>query len=224
MKKMIVSLLLVSILLSLAACGKDPIPTEDQAPPESVNQTVETTEKIEEATNETETEEEKSDLLPYSYKVPGRSIVVDVPNYQEIGLGFTRVFILHGIKFVSITADKREEISVTTLEEAHASATDLLLQNIQDYSLINSIEIEDSETSDVNGVEVLRYTGTAVVATDYFDRTKTTDCYTVGYSFIMDGIPCNISAVVMDEAQEADMIKEMNTIVDAMIETLRAER
>ena len=224
MKNLIMWALLVALMLSLVACGSGGGNDEASEPAtEGTEPIVETTVKVEETTEASETEAERSDLLPYTFKVPRKNIYIDVPNYQEIELGYTKIYILHDIKFVSITMDKRDEVSATTLEEAHNCSTELLLMNIQDNCLLNSVEIDESEIVTVRGVEVMRYTGRAIVATDYFDRTKTRECYTAGFSFIMDGIPCNVATVVMDPTQDADMIEEMTTIIDEMLASLRSE-
>lgn len=73
-----IGFLLLSILLSvsLVGCGQKSLTSDDSS-------------------NESQKQDESKELLPYTYNVPLRNIYVDVPNYQEIEEGYTRVFIVH---------------------------------------------------------------------------------------------------------------------------------
>lgn len=44
------------------------------------------------------------------------------------------------------------------------------------------------------------------------------------YSFIMNGIPCNVIGSVIDKSQSPEMIAEMKATVEAMIKTVRSEQ
>lgn len=158
-----------------------------------------------------------SSLLTGTYNVPLKNIYVDVPNYQEIELGYTELFIIHDLKYVSVTADRRS--SANSLLEAHEIAFNKLKANMQNYEGgINSINITKSEEIKVNGIDVYSFEGTINYGTD----TKF-DGYAKGYSFILDGVPCEIIGSVIDKKQDPSTIKEISSVVDAMIKTLRTE-
>ena len=92
-------------------------------------------------------------------------------------------------------------------------------KNIQNYSYVNSLTVKNDSTETVNGVEVYKYEGTVNCGKDTIY-----DAYVIGYSFIMDGVPCTITGSVIDQAQSQDMIDEIKATVEAMIKTLRSER
>ena len=227
MKKMQAMVLIGSFMLTLVACGT----TEGNENNSNLTQNV--VEVVEEAlesdiTNmledSTETEEvvenESGVALTNTFKVAGNDIYVDTPNWQAIEHGYTELFILNGIKYVAFSMHYDEIPS--TVEEAHEIAFAKFLQNIQNYSQVNSLSIEKESTETINGIEVYRYEGTAE-CTNGWNLDEFYYVYMVGYSFIMDGIPCTITGSVIDKEQDPDMIDEMRDTVDAMIQTLRSE-
>lgn len=158
-----------------------------------------------------------SSLLSGTYKVPLKNIYVDVPNYQEIEQAFTELFIVHDSKYVAFTSAKMSNANNT--KEAHKVAFEELIPNMQNYEGgINSINITKSEEIKVNGIDVYSFEGTINYGTD----TKF-DGYAKGYSFILDGVPCEIIGSVIDKKQDPSTIKEISSVVDAMIKTLRTE-
>lgn len=173
--------------------------------------------------------------LSNSYKVPGKKIVINVPNWQEMEKGFTELYILHGLKYVAVTAETTSV--VTTVEEAHTKAFEKFKQNIQNYSYVNSLTVKTSSKETINGIEVYKYEGTLNCALDYSNRDNSYDAYVIGYSFIMDGVPCNITGSVIAEdgkiyqkngeqvtVNYEEEVSEMKSTVEAMIKTLRSER
>ena len=158
-----------------------------------------------------------STLLSGTYKVPLKNIYVDVPNYQEIEQAFTELFIVHDSKYVAFTSAKMSNANNT--KEAHKVAFEELIPNMQNYEGgINNINITKSEEIKVNGIDVYSFEGTINYGTD----TKF-DGYAKGYSFILDGVPCEIIGSVIDKKQDPSTIKEISSVVDAMIKTLRTE-
>lgn len=158
-----------------------------------------------------------SSLLSGTYKVPLKNIYVDVPNYQEIEQAFTELFIVHGSKYVAFTSAKMS--TANNKKEAHKVAFEEFIPNMQNYEGgINSINITKSEEIKVNGIDVYSFEGTINYGTD----TKF-DGYAKGYSFVLDGVPCEIIGSVIDKKQDPSTIKEISSVVDAMIKTLRTE-
>lgn len=169
-------------------------------------------------TTEETGESEKSEIeFYYTHKVPGKKIVIDAPNYQNIELGYTELYIIHESKYVSFTfSDAEDDMD---LKDAHRIAYDKFLQNMDNYSF-GELTISKEEYVTINGVDMYRYEGT--IKEGYGDNQY--DCYALGYSFIMDGVPCTVGGAVLEEAQSDEVIKEIHDTVEAMIRTLRTER
>lgn len=217
MKKIFSLFLALFLLLTITSCGNNTVNNE-QTPNSENRQTDESN------TNDTTIEQNKNDEIKFnnSYKVPGKKIVVDVPDYQEMERGYTQLYILHGVKYVAVTAD--DSATATSLKDAHDIAFAKFKDNIQNYSYVNELNVSNDSEETIAGITVYKYEGTLNCALDYSDRDNSYDAYVIGYSFIMDGVPCTITGSVIDQAQSQDMIDEMKDTVEAMIKTLRSER
>lgn len=159
-----------------------------------------------------------SSLLSGTYKVPLKNIVVDVPNYQHIEAGYSYLYVVGRKINIAITSVK-EGSEATTLEQAHKDSFAKYVQNLQNYAKIDELKIENDKNVTINGVNAYRFEGKLKC----HDDTGNYELYTIGYSFIMDGIPCSIEGTVLDKSQNQDMINEVRDTVDAMIKTLRTE-
>lgn len=213
MKRLLSLIIAMFMMLTMVACG-------NQSDEGGETPNVDNSQTQSQTENDTTKDEPSNDnkvTLAYAYKVSGKNIVVDVPNYQEINKGFTQLYIMHGQKYVAITAAKNS--SATDLNTAHDDAFAKFKENIQNYSYVNSLTVKNDSTETVNGVEVYKYEGTVNCGKDTIY-----DAYVIGYSFIMDGVPCTITGSVIDQAQSQDMIDEIKATVEAMIKTLRSER
>ena len=213
MKRLLSLIIAMFMMLTMVACG-------NQSDEGGETPNVDNSQTQSQTENDTTKDEPSNDnkvTLAYAYKVSGKNIVVDVPNYQEINKGFTQLYIMHGQKYVAITAAKNS--SATDLNTAHDDAFAKFKENIQNYSYVNSLTVKNDSTETVNGVEVYKYEGTVNCGKD-----TVYDAYVIGYSFIMDGVPCTITGFVIDQAQSQDMIDEIKATVEAMIKTLRSER
>lgn len=207
MKKILLSLLCGTMVLSMTTgCGSEPTNTGNQ----ETNNNNQTEENIKQ-------EESVSVDLPLTHKVSGKNIYVDAPNWQEIDKGFTKLYILHGEKYVAITAEKNN--TATDLTKAHDYAFEKFKQNIQNYSYVNSLNVTKDSEETINGIEVYKYEGTLNCGKD-----TVYNAYVIGYSFIMDGVPCTITGSVINQEQKDEMIKEVKSTVESMIKTLRSER
>lgn len=208
-KKILLGLICGILVLGLATgCGNSK--NNDEI---DTNNPTENKEQVKDNTNNNT----DSSLLTGTYNVPMQKIYIDVPNYQEIEQGYTELFIIHDLKYVSVTADRRS--SANSLLEAHEIAFNKFKANMQNYEGgINSINITKSEEIKVNGIDVYSFEGTINYGTD----TKF-DGYAKGYSFILDGVPCEIIGSVIDKKQDPSTIKEISSVVDEMIKTLRTE-
>ncbi len=213
MKKLLCLITVIFLLLSMTACGNS---TQEENNNPSTDNSQSQTSNSEETNNEKDHDSNKI-TFTYSYKVPGKNIVIDVPNYQEIEKGFTQLYILHGEKYVAVTAAKNS--TATELSAAHEDAFAKFKENIQNYSYVNSLNVTQDATEKINDIEVYKYEGTMNCGKDTIY-----DAYVIGYSFIMDGVPCTVTGSVINQEQPADMIAEMEATVEAMIKTLRSER
>ena len=160
-----------------------------------------------------------SSLLSGTYKVPLKNIVMDVPNYQHIEAGYSDLYVVGRKINIAITS-VRKGSEATTLEQAHKDSFAKYVQNLQNYAKINELKIENDKNVTINGVNAYRFEGKLKC----HDETGDYELYTIGYSFIMDGIPCSIEGTVLDKSQDKDMINEVRNTVDAMMKTVRSEK
>ena len=218
MKRIFALLLSIMLIFALASCENDNTDNKLKShdTPTSTSQ-LEVTQQDQSSNSKVDSVE-----LSYSFKVPGKNIFVDVPNYQEIERGFTELFILNGERYIAITFDKLS--NVETLQEAHDKAFSIFVESIQDYSYVNSIDIKNDSITKVNDIDVYKYVGTLNCALDYSNRDNSYDAFVIGYSFIMDGIPCTITGSIINRNQPENDIQDLTNIVDSMIQTLRSER
>lgn len=158
-----------------------------------------------------------SQLLPYTYKVPMEKIYVDVPNFQEIEEGLTQLYIEQGIKYVSITANWKAKSEVNSLSEAHEKCFEKFKTNMMNYQGgVNNLSVSESGQVTINGIEMNRFEGKI----NYGTQTKY-DGFVKGYTFIVEGVPCEIIGSVVDEKQNSDEITKVSNLVDEMAKTVR---
>ena len=195
-----IGFLLLSILLSvtLVGCGQKSLTSDDSS-------------------NENQKQDESKELLPYTYNVPLRNIYVDVPNYQEIEEGYTRVFIVHEKKYVTFTSVLNAQ--ATDAKDAYNKSFDTFRICMQNYEGgPNSFNIVTDQTMTINGIDVYYFEGTI-----NYGEENLYDGYGVGYSFIMDGIPCAIIGSVIDKDQPEELKEEIKAVVNAMMLSVRSE-
>ena len=116
MKRLLSLVIAMFMMLTMVACG-------NQSDEGGETPNVDNSQTQSQTENDTTKDEPSNDnkvTLAYAYKVSGKNIVVDVPNYQEINKGFTQLYIMHGQKYVAITAAKNS--SATDLNTAHDDA------------------------------------------------------------------------------------------------------
>lgn len=88
---------------------------------------------------------------------------------------------------------------------------------MQNYATIDELKIEKDSKVTVNGTEMYKFEGKLACHAE----TGNYELYTIGYSFVMDGIPCSIEGTVLDESQPEDMINQVRDTVNAMAQTVR---
>lgn len=216
MKKLICTLLSAILLLTLAACAEESGKPTNLAAPNGGQSEQQTPVQTQKQTEPKDTPAVNNPQLENVHKVAGREIVINVPNWQKIDQGYTKVFILKGKKYVAVTCD--DDSDGVAFEDAHETAFAVFKQSIQASSYVNSLNVEKEETETINGIQVYRYEGTMNCGHDTIY-----DAYAVGYSFVMDGVACNVTGSVIDKDQPQEEIDAMRELVDAMIQTLRPQ-
>lgn len=205
--------ILISAVLSLSmiGCGTQETvksSTKDEKPLVSTKEE----DKKEENTKNYTTSSSK---LSNTYKVPSKDVYIDAPNYQEIEEGFTRVFIVHGEKYCTVTSELME--TATTLTEAHDLAFSSFKINMMNYEGgVNSIQINKEEYLTINGIDTYYFEGLI-----NYGIQPVFDGYAVGYAFIIDGVPYEIIGSVIDDEQPDATIQEIKDNVDAMMKSVR---
>lgn len=156
--------------------------------------------------------------LPNTYKVPGKEIYVNGPNYQEIEEGYTELFIVHDEKYCAFSSDRKS--TADSLLEAHEIAFSKLQKNMANYSGgINSITIDSEEYKTIGSIDTYYFEGSI-----NYGSNPIFDGYAVGYAFILDGIPCEIIGSVIDDEQSSVTIQEIKDNVDAMMQSVRTTK
>lgn len=209
MKKFTVIGLCVFMAVSLAACGKN-VENSDK------NNTTITEPNVQDKNNTKK--EEASQIavnLTKTYRIPAKKIYVNVPDYQEIESGFTKLYVVGRQINIAITAD--DTIKETALEQTHQAIFKDYVKNMQNYATIDELKIEKDSKVTVNGTEMYKFEGKLACHAE----TGNYELYTIGYSFVMDGIPCSIEGTVLDESQPEDMINQVRDTVNAMAQTVR---
>lgn len=208
MKRLLGNILIISMILTLSAC---------ESTKETVKPTNNQEANIQDQKNTDLEEETNQSLLPYTYRVPLEDIYIDVPNYQEIAQGYTQVYIVHDTKYVTITT--AFDSKATNEKDAYFQAFKYFLINMQNYEGgPNAFNIITDKTMTFNGIDVYYFEGTIS-----YGEKNPYDGYGVGYSFIMDDIPCAIIGSVTDKEQPEELKKEIKEIVDAMMQSVRSE-
>ena len=201
---------------------------EETAEEKTGEQTQETIEQIQETNKRRDNKDDKNkddknntlkDIFTETYQVPRHDIFINVPvNYMPIENGFTQLFNVGRDRSIAVTAVRRT--SPSSLQDAYNMALERYIVGFESYAKINSLSIENEETLEINDIELYRFEGKLDCTDDLGDY----ELYTVGYSFIMDEIPCMVIGTVLDRDQPQDMIDEIRTYVDYMITTLRSEK
>ncbi|MEN2774830.1 hypothetical protein ABCY62_07235 [Acetivibrio clariflavus] len=215
-------ILAASILVfSLTACGKGgektPEPTNN-VNIEDKNEHVKTQQK--QSNNDTK-KDNSSVELTLTAKFPMFLLYIDGPNYHFIENGGTNLFNVGGNRFIALTsskyvkADKPSEILDAYFNEFKTGVS----ANCRGYKP-EKFDIKESKEIEINGINFWRFEGELIAKTPSLE----TSFYTVGYTFIWDGHPFQITGVVVSEGQEKEHIDEITRYVDEMVKTIRDKR
>ena len=204
-------------IVGLTACGSKVEQVGNNSTQETGEQ-IQETNKLNENIGDTNNKDLK-DIFTVTYEIPTYDIFIDVPsNYMPISNGYTQLFNVGGQKSIGVTGLRRYD--PTSLQDAHEKVFEEYVMGFENHARIDSLSVEKEETIDINGREVYMFEGQL----NCTDQTGEYKIYAVGYSFIMDEIPCMVIGTVLEKEQPQDMIDEIRTYVDYMITTLRSEK
>ena len=222
MKKIGIILAASILVFSLTACGKGGEKNSEPINNVSIGDTNEPTKTQEKQSSEQRNKSDSAVKLPLTANFPMFSVYIDGPNYQFIQNGSTSLYNVGGIRFIALTsaegmkADKPSEIIDLYFEDFKTGVN----TNCRGYKP-EKFNIKESKEIEINGITFWRFQG-ELLAKNIFD--KETSFYTVGYTFIKDGNPFQITGVVVSEGQEQEYIDEITTYVDEMVKTIRDKR
>lgn len=215
MKKILVTLLMISLLVSLAACGTNDTPnTENNTPSTSES----TPSQTDEPTKATEEAQGNSGIdLMYTFKDPSKPVAFDYPNMKSIEEGTSQVFKNSKFLIVYCRDTKQATLNnvVQELSEKFGTATRTHLEGTFD-----SFSVTKTENKTINQTDVLLVEG--VVVSKYDDGTSI-QLPMRGYTFAKGDVVCELIAVLNEESNTTNQ-EEMNKTIDAIIATLRDDR
>lgn len=158
------------------------------------------------------------------YRVPTYDIYIRVPNYHPKENGCT--YLLSDKNNIIIAVAAVWVAKGSTLEQAQKDVVDNYILEMKNYATIKSLTIENDEYLTINGIDMYKFEGKLNCTAEIGDY----DLYTIGYTFIMDGIPCCVQGTVFNKEhpedylkpQPEEMINTTRDTVNAMIKTLRS--
>lgn len=208
MKRIILISLYFIMAISLFACGSNNENKNIESSEMNIKNTVQ---------NSTTTDNIKTSNVNLTkiYNVPTYNIYMNVPDYQKIESNRSQLFVIGRQINIAVTANWK--IQGTTVEQAHADIFKDYVRNLQNYAHIDELKIEKDSKLTINGIEMYKFEGKLACHAE----TGNYELYTIGYSFVMDGIPCSIEGIVLDESQPEDMINQVKDTVNAIAQTVR---
>ena len=216
MGKRIISILCCgAMLLSLCACSE----SNSENSGENKNNTSSTVESVP-ATTVTEQEDQTVvdgvNLDGGIHQVHTYDIYIGIPNYHPLENGYTYLLSNNDDIIIAIASLLLEK--GTTLEQAQKGVIDNYILEMDNYAKIDNLTVEKEENLTINGIDMYKFEGKL----NCHGETGNFDLYTIGYTFIMDGIPCCVQGTVYNKGQSEEMINTTRDTVNAMIKTLRS--
>lgn len=218
MKKTL-SLVLAFLLLAayFTGCGK-----QEQKPSQEENNSVKQT-TVAEKTEEETKKKNKLDFDTVPCNVPTYKIVIDMPSapYHRQELGVTTGYFIYNEQCISLTGNFLSEAK--TLADAQKNNIERYKKSIQNYADIDTLTVNEEKNVTINGIEMYRFEGVFNCKRNAGDGTHKQ--YAVGYTFIMDGVPCSLIGTTLTRLgeQPESVEKDIEAKVDALIQTLRSE-
>lgn len=208
MRKFIVICISIVTTLTIVACGNNG--NADNL--ENSITKIENTETNSNITNETAN---FNNALTKIYNIPTRNIYMNVPDYQRIESNRSQLFVIGRQINIAVTANWK--IQGTTVEQAQEDIFRDYKENLHAWAPIDELKIEQDSKVTINGTEMYKFEGKLAC----HGEAGNYELYTIGYSFVMDGIPCSIEGTVLDKSQPQDMIDNVRDTINAMAQTVR---
>lgn len=216
MKRLICLLLAVAMLLSMAACGgqtsggdTEPEETKKQSQGDSKETKPEDTE---------ETKPSQPDTV--TIQVPGKEVYFSCANGWVVDRRSQSTLVYQNEEsLVSISYDWVNEFN-GELEDLVTFLNFAFTFDAYSYAKGNiygaQISTTDTERCTIGGYEAVRFTGTISNKGEW-------DCHVYGYTCTVDGVNLMICALVSTQAQDADMIAEIDALTDQIAASVRTE-
>lgn len=150
------------------------------------------------------------------YQVLTHDIYIRVPNWNPREKGFTQMFFSYKEDII-IDVEALLGVKGSTLEQAQKEVVNDYIGAMENYAKIDNLSIEKDEYVTINGIDMYKFEGKL----NCHGETGKYDLYTIGYTFIMDGMPCCVQGTVYNKDQPEEMINTTRDTVNAMIKTLR---
>ncbi|OPZ88360.1 MAG: hypothetical protein BWY74_03174 [Firmicutes bacterium ADurb.Bin419] len=227
MKKSISIVILLSLVISLTACGgnkNETVNTEATKKPAATQKAQEKETEKENTTNQVD----DPDLayLSRKYNDPDYNTDINGPNIRSFFESSSQVwtkdscyFVIFGMykdywkEFVNRDAIKTVEDIVPNLKQQI-----ILSSHAESYTSIDDVVVTSQKRVTINGIETNRFEG-------YFDCESddgtVKNRYIVGYTFFYNDAPVYLLGSVSDNKQRQEYIDEVTKTVDDMIKTFR---
>ena len=213
MKKIVCLVLAVLMLVSLAACNRPAVGTENTKNPQKETQAPKPTETEPEATEAKPTEDQKKGT---DLKIYGDIYVVYPEPWRTEENSRTNIFYQDETCLVGITSKKGSSFE-GELEDIIPYLSEAFANDVSSYSkgLLAGQEIETAsvERGTVAGFDCVKFTGK-------INNNDNWDCHVYGYAMIVEDRVLMITGLVSTEAQDAGMIAEINALTDQIAESV----
>lgn len=215
MKKNVITLIMISLLVTLPACGSNRTPgTENNSLATGESNQPQT----QVSTNATEeTQDDNGVKLMYTFKDSSKPVAFDYPNMKSIEEGTSQVFKNSKFMIVYTRDSKQTDLGgiIDELSEKFKTATSTHLIGEFDSFVVNK-----SAEKTINQTTVLLVEGHVVAK---FNDGSSANYPMRGYTFAKGDVVCELIAVLSEQANNANQ-EEMEKTIDAIIATLRDDR
>ena len=212
LKKVILVLIIALIVASLIVCVQ--LSGNDDS--KSTAESSQAIDNVNENSKNASTAQDPYPQLTNTYKIPMHPIYFRAPGYSELENALSELFIIYDRKVVVITGDDINDRG-TTLQDDHNQLMLDVNVGVENYFKFDPEELKNlkTEQKQMNGYDTIYFEGQ--IKSEQVKK----GAYVVGYSFIANDVPCNITGIVLDVNQSEDIKKEIQENVDAVMMTVK---